>query len=83
MTKFAIFGLFISKNYNQLILTQRYQIEALKKAGLKQIQFTKIVGVHPSNISREPRRNTAQSGRTAGCCMADNAHRRSKQRHAE
>lgn len=73
----------MSKNYTQQSLKQRHQIEVLKKAGLKQIQIASIVGVHPSTISRELRRNTAQRGRTAGCHLADNAHRRSMQRHTE
>jgi IS30 family transposase len=73
----------MSKNYTQLSLTQRYQIEVLKKAGLKQNQMASTLGVHPSTISRELRRNTAQRGRRAGCYVADNAHRRTKQRHKE
>ena len=43
--------------YNQLTLEKRYQISALIKAGLKQKDIAFEIGVHPSTISREIRRN--------------------------
>lgn len=71
----------MSKNYTQLSLVQRYQIQAFVKAGMTQKRIAEEIGVHPSTISRELRRNTAQRGRTAGVYMAANAQRRTDQRH--
>jgi len=44
-------------NYKQLTLEKRYHISALQKAGLNQKCIAKELGVHPSTISRELRRN--------------------------
>ena len=44
--------------YTQLTREQRYQIQALMKAGKNQTEIAEIVGVHKSTISRELRRNT-------------------------
>lgn len=52
----------MSKNYTQLSLEQRYQIEALLKAGTKQKDVALLVGVHASTISRELRRNIPARG---------------------
>jgi IS30 family transposase len=71
----------MSKNYTQLSLVQRYQIQAFVKAGMTQKRMAEEIGVHPSTISRELCRNTAQRGRTAGIYMAANAQRRTDQRH--
>lgn len=71
----------MSKNYTQLSLVQRYQIQAFLKAGMTQKRMAEEIGVHPSTISRELARNTAQRGRTAGNYMAANAQRRTDQRH--
>ena len=60
----------MSKKYTQLSLVQRYQIEAFIKAGMKQKKVAAELGVDPSTISRELRRNTAQRGRTAGSYLA-------------
>ena len=43
--------------YKQLTLEKRYQISALIKAGLNQKKIAVEIGVHPSTISREVRRN--------------------------
>ena len=43
--------------YRQLTLEKRYQVSALIKAGLNQKEVALEVGVHPSTISRELRRN--------------------------
>lgn len=43
--------------YRQLTLEKRYQISALIKAGLNQKEIALEVGVHPSTISREFKRN--------------------------
>ena len=43
--------------YKQLTLEKRYHISALIKAGLNQKEIAIEIGVHPSTISRELRRN--------------------------
>lgn len=50
------------KKYSQLTEVQRYQIEALKKAKKDQQEIAVILGVSPSTISRELKRNTGQRG---------------------
>ena len=45
------------ETYQQLACEQRYQISALLKAGFKQIQIARELGVHKSTVSREVRRN--------------------------
>jgi len=65
------------KEYRQLTLPQRYEISALKKAGHKQHQIAQWVGVHPSTISRELRRNPSPNG-----YFAQAAHRRAQHRRA-
>lgn len=77
----AIFGLSMSKNYKQLSLEQRYQIEALLKGGHSQKSIASILGVHASTISRELRRNIGQRGRRAGIYFADLAARKTHLRH--
>jgi IS30 family transposase len=71
----------MTKNYTQLSLVQRYQIQAFVKAEKKQKWIAEQIGVNPSTISRELRRNTAQRGMTAGFYLATNAQRRTDQRH--
>jgi IS30 family transposase len=71
----------MDKNYTQLSLVQRYQIQAFLKAGMRQKTIAQEIGVHPSTISRELGRNTAKRGKTAGEYVADNAQRRTEQRH--
>jgi len=44
--------------YKQLNLEKRYQISALIKAGLNQKSIALEIGVHPSTISREFKRNS-------------------------
>lgn len=50
------------RTYTQLTREQRYQIYALKKAGLSQAQIAVVLGFHKSTISRELRRNVGQRG---------------------
>ncbi|OYW81256.1 MAG: hypothetical protein B7Y37_12600 [Sphingobacteriia bacterium 28-36-52] len=71
----------MTKNYTQLSLVQRYQIQAFVKAEKKQKWIAEQIGVHPSTISRELCRNIAKRGRTAGSYIATNAQRRADQRH--
>jgi IS30 family transposase len=44
-------------NYTQLTLEKRYHISALLKSGLKQKEIANQLGVHPSTICRELKRN--------------------------
>ncbi len=48
----------ISMAYKQLTLEKRYHISALKKLGYKQNYIAKKIGVNPSTISRELKRNS-------------------------
>ena len=49
-------------HYTQLTQEQRYQIQALMKAGLNQTEIAAIVDVHKSTVSRELRRNLGLRG---------------------
>jgi len=71
----------MTKNYTQLSLVQRYQIEAFLKAGKKQKFIAEQIGVHPSTISRELRRNTATRGRYAGLYDSQRAQQKAEKRH--
>lgn len=71
------------KNYNHLCLEQRYQIEALFKAGQSQKSIADLLGVHPSTICRELKRNTPKCGVGGTQYWATNAERRTKLRHQE
>ncbi len=50
------------RHYYQLTEGQRYQIEALMKAGKTQKEIADILGVLPATISRELKRNKGQRG---------------------
>jgi IS30 family transposase len=71
----------MSKKYTHLSLIQRYQIQSFLKAGMKQKIIALEIGVHPSTISRELKRNIAKRGRTAGSYLADNSQRKTDCRH--
>ena len=49
-------------NYSQLTLESRYQIYAFKSAGYSQVEIADELGVHPSTISRELKRNLGMRG---------------------
>ena len=49
-------------SYTQLTQVQRYQIYALHKALKSQQTIAEVIGVHPSTISRELRRNKGLKG---------------------
>jgi len=49
-------------HYTQLTSGQRYQIEALLKLKTPNNEIAGIIGVHPSTISRELKRNTGLKG---------------------
>ncbi len=50
------------KGYKHLTLKQRCQIFELKAIGLLQFQIAKKIGISPSTISREFKRNSGESG---------------------
>ena len=50
------------RGYTQLTQEQRYQIYALKKAGLNQTEIAVIIGVDKGTISRELKRNSGLRG---------------------
>lgn len=50
------------KSYTQLTQEQRYQIYALKKAGLNQTEMAVIIGADKGTISRELKRNSGLRG---------------------
>ncbi len=47
-------------HYQQMTQVQRYQIEAGLACGKSQASIAKQVGVHPSTVSRELRRNRSR-----------------------
>ena len=49
-------------HYTQLTQEQRYQIYAMNKAGMTQKDIAEEIGVHPSTVSRELKRNTGLRG---------------------
>ena len=69
------------QKFKQLSLAQRYQIEALLKAGHSQSAIARLLNVHRSTVSRELTRNIACRGRTAGVYFAVNAQRKTNLRH--
>ena len=62
---------------------KKYPIEALLKTGLRQNLIAKKIGVYPSTIGRELKRNIALRGRTAGDYVASNAQCKTDVRHQQ
>ena len=71
----------MSKNYFQLTLVQRYQIEALKDADHTQRSIAKIIGVDRSTICRELKRNVPKRGTGAKIYSAEKAQIKTAARH--
>ena len=71
----------MTKKYFQLTLEQRYQIDALKKAGYNQSAIARIIGCNRSTICNEFKRNIAHGGKGTGVYFAANAQRRTDLRH--
>jgi IS30 family transposase len=69
------------KNYKQLCLEQRYQIQSLYNVGFSQTRIACELGVHRCTISRELKRNIPGRGQTAGRYIADHAQRKTRERH--
>jgi len=69
------------RHYTQLTEVQRYQIYALRKEGLSQKAMAMNIGVHPSTISRELRRNKGLRGyrpAQAQCKATERHHEKPK-----
>jgi len=73
----------MTKKFFQLTLEQRYQIEALKNAGLDQTGISKIIGVNKSTICREYKRNIPLRGFGAKLYVAEKAQKKTDFRHTE
>ncbi len=71
----------MTKNYFQLTLCQRYQIEALKAVGHTQTWIAKMIGVNKSTISRELNRNVPKRGPGAKEYSAQKAQKKTETRH--
>jgi IS30 family transposase len=71
----------MSQNYSQLSQAQRYQIEALCQSGNSQREIASILGVSPSTICRELKRNVPKRGIGAGQYRAEQAQRKTILRH--
>ncbi len=71
----------MTKNYFQLTLGQRYQIEALKAAGHNQSLIAKTIGVSKSTVSRELSRNVPKRGIGAKKYSAGKAQNKTDTRH--
>lgn len=69
------------KNYKQLCLFQRYQIQTLFNLGFSQIKIAAQIGVHRSTISRELKRNIPKRGITAGEYIGEHAQAKTDHRH--
>ena len=66
----------MTTSYRQLTQGQRYQIEAGLRANESQASIAKQVGVHPSTISREVRRNSPKKAYKAVCATLESDIRR-------
>jgi len=71
------------KNYTQLSLVQRYEIQSLWVAGMTQKFISNQLAVHPSTICRELDRNMAKRGGTSEHYVATNAQRKTDQTHQD
>jgi hypothetical protein len=58
----------MTKNYTHLSLGERYQIEVLQNTGMSQKSIAQAIGVHPSTVCPELRRNLPSRGRNAVKC---------------
>ncbi len=71
----------MAKNYFQLTLAQRYQIEALKSAGHSQSSIANIIGFNKSTVCRELKRNVPKRGSGAKVYHAQKAQDKTEIRH--
>ena len=73
----------MTKNYFQLTLAQRYQIEVLSSIGHNQTFIAGKIGVNKSTISRELKRNVPERGIGAKLYKADKARQKTEIRHKQ
>lgn len=73
----------MTKKYLQLTLEQRYQIDALKKAGHNQSAIARIVGCNRSTICNEFKRNIPHGGKGTGLYVAVKAQTKTDLRHTQ
>ncbi len=71
----------MSKKLHTTQLRTKVSDRSLKMHSNKTKKIALLPEVHPSTISRELKRNTAQRGRTAGIYKAENALRKTEMRH--
>ena len=71
----------MTKNYFQLTLVQRYQIEVLKTAGHSQTSIAKMISVNKSTVCRELKRNVPKRGSGAKLYNAQKAQCKTDNRH--
>ena len=70
------------KDYKQLCLEQRYQIQSLLDTGLSQTKIADYIGVNRSTISRELKRNIPKRGQTARRYIGEHAQGKTDYRHS-
>ena len=58
-------------NYKHLSQVERYQIDALMKAGNNQTQIALVLGRNKATISREVARNTGKRGYPCQASLGD------------
>ena len=73
----------MTKNYSQLTLGQRYQIQSLICGGHTQSSIAKIIGVNKSTICRELNRNVPKRGIGARVYCAEKAQMKTMIRHKD
>jgi len=73
----------MTKKYFQLTLEQRYQIDALKKAGHNQSSIARIINCNRSTICNEFKRNTPFGGKRANLYVARKAQDKTDLRHKQ
>ena len=73
--------LLMTKNYSHLSQEQRYQLEALLKAGKSKRVIAQILEVHRSTIYRELKRNTITRGPGVRGYHAQKAQQKTQRRH--
>jgi len=65
-------------NYQQLTLDERYQLQALRTQGFRQVDIARVLRRHPSTISRELRRNARLDSGTRYTAASAQATARSR-----
>jgi transposase, IS30 family len=73
----------MTKKYQQLILEQRYKLEAYLALGMTQTAIADLLGVHRCTISRELQRNVPKRGLGAKHYVAEKAQVKTNKRHVE